>query len=66
LFVVFVCVLAVAASATPPHILLTVADDLGWNDLSFHGSRQIPTPNIDSLAKAGVTFDQYYYYVQPV
>ncbi len=46
------------------HILLIVADDLGWNDVDFHGSAQIPTPALSALAKAGVTLDNYY--VQPV
>ena len=59
-----------ASSAVPvqnvrrPHILLVVADDLGFNDVGFHGSKQIPTPNMDALAATGVQLDGYY--VQPV
>lgn len=43
-----------------PNILLIVADDLGMGDVSAYGSRTISTPSIDSLAKAGVRFDNAY------
>ena len=42
-----------------PNILYILADDLGWGDLSLHGS-PIHTPNIDLLARDGVEFGQHY------
>lgn len=46
-----------------PHILFMLADDLGWIDVGYHGSK-IHTPNLDSLAKDGVILDNFY--AQPV
>lgn len=42
------------------NIILIVADDLGYGDLSCYGSRKIYTPNIDHLAADGVKFKQFY------
>ena len=39
-----------------PNIVLIVADDLGWSDLSYMGSKYYETPNIDKLSKSGLTF----------
>ena len=39
-----------------PNIILIVADDLGWSDLSYMGSEFYETPNIDKLSESGLTF----------
>lgn len=51
---------APAAEQKPPNILLLVADDLGYGELSCQGNPQIPTPQIDSLARSGVRFTSGY------
>jgi uncharacterized sulfatase len=53
-----------APGERPPNIVLIVADDLGWNDITFGGGGvaggTVPTPNIDSIATLGVTFTNGY------
>ncbi len=44
---------------TKPNIVILVADDLGWNDVGYHGSK-IRTPRIDRLAKEGLELDRFY------
>ncbi|MBP85583.1 MAG: arylsulfatase [Planctomycetaceae bacterium] len=69
IYSVAVLMAAVSAHAAPdgtderPHIVLLVADDLGWGDVGYHDS-QIATPSIDKLAQRGVRLNQFY--VQPV
>ena len=44
---------------TPPNIVLVLADDLGYSDLSVYGG-EISTPNINALAKAGIIFTNFH------
>ena len=47
-------------SIDKPNVVLILADDLGWNDLTINGGGvaggTVPTPNIDSIAKQGMNF----------
>ena len=49
-----------AAQRRPPNILVIVTDDMGYGDIGIHGSKDIPTPNIDALAKVGIRFTDAY------
>ncbi len=44
----------------PPNIVLIFSDDLGYADTSLYGSKTIPTPHIEALAKNGVKFTDAY------
>ncbi|TWT79485.1 Arylsulfatase [Planctomycetes bacterium CA13] len=50
---------AANASGRRPNILLVMADDMGWTDLGRFGS-EIATPNLDRLAKRGLTFTDFH------
>ena len=43
-----------------PNILLILVDDLGYGDLSCQGATDLQTPNIDAIAKNGLTFNNFF------
>ncbi|NOX55713.1 MAG: sulfatase [Planctomycetes bacterium] len=56
------CDPACAAPTKPqrPNIVLILADDLGWADVSYNGSKFYETPNIDALTRRGMRFTNFY------
>jgi arylsulfatase A-like enzyme len=50
------------AAATParPNIVLILADDLGYGDLSSYGQAKLQTPHLDRLAAEGMRFTRHY------
>ncbi|TWU42353.1 sulfatase-like hydrolase/transferase [Novipirellula artificiosorum] len=56
--VAFTC--SVAWPAEKPNIVLLFADDAGYADFGFQGSRQFKTPHLDELAASGVRLNQFY------
>ena len=43
-----------------PNVIIILADDLGYADVGFNGSKDIKTPHIDDIAKNGVVFSEGY------
>lgn len=68
----FVLAATVAGSALPlsgigspvspgkPNVVIILADDMGYGDISCYNSKQVKTPHIDKLAKNGVRFTDFY------
>lgn len=48
------------AQSNRPNIVLIYADDLGYGDLGAYGSKRIPTPNFDRIAREGLRFTSGY------
>lgn len=56
----FGCLPGLAFAAEKPNVIVILADDLGFGDVSAYGSTTISTPNIDRLANGGVCFTNGY------
>merc|ERR1719242_1857284 len=55
--IVFQCVVS---NRRTPNILFVLVDDLGWNDVGYHGGNDFETPVIDALAENGLELSNYY------
>ena len=55
---------AAAEPGKRPNVVVILADDQGWGDLSLNGNTNLRTPHIDSLAQDGALFERFF--VQPV
>lgn len=64
LFCIAWLVSSLTVNAAQPNILYILADDMGYEDAGFMGSKEIRTPELDKLAHAGTILASYY--VQPV
>src|SRR5689334_12179344 len=51
-------------SPTKPNVVIILADDQGWGDLSVNGNTNLRTPHIDGLARDGARFERFF--VEPV
>jgi arylsulfatase A-like enzyme len=60
LFLFLTCLGSTTLAASKPNVVILYTDDQGTLDANCYGSTDLKTPNIDSLAKAGVRFTQAY------
>jgi arylsulfatase A-like enzyme len=58
--VVFAAALQAASDLTRPHIVLVMADDMGWGQTSYNGHPVLKTPHLDAMAAAGLRLDRFY------
>lgn len=61
------CTLALASPAPKPHIIMMLADNVGWANVGFHrppreDPREVQTPNIDRLHADGLELARHYTY----
>jgi len=61
---ILILAMVLGACERSPNIVIILADDQGWGDLSMNGNRSVSTANIDRMAQRGAYFDRFY--VSPV
>ena len=56
----FACFCGMGEAAEKPNVIVIMADDLGFGDVSYNGASGVKTPHIDRLAARGLQFSQGY------
>ena len=51
---------AIVSIASQPNVLIVLTDDQGWGDLGIHGNTNLSTPHLDSIARQGASFHNFY------
>jgi len=51
---------SLSSASPPPHVVIIVADDLGYADVGCMGSSDVRTPHIDALHARGRRLENYY------
>jgi hypothetical protein len=52
----------VGGEAAAPNLLLVIGDDLGWNNVGWHGNAEVRTPTLDALLRDGIELERMYAY----
>lgn len=60
LMILLVTGLSASAQTRQPNVIIILADDMGFSDITAFGGNFVPTPNIDRLAKNSLKLNQYY------
>ena len=60
LFFIAILLSCLHAKEKQPNIIVIFIDDMGWGDFSCFGNKDAQTPNINSLAEEGISFEQFY------
>jgi len=56
----FLSLVVSASAAEKPNIVIIVADDLGYGDLSCYGAKDLKSPHLDALMASGLRFTNFY------
>lgn len=60
-FLILSCLFPAAAAAeNRPHIILVMADDMGWGQTGYYDHPVLKTPNLDAMVASGLRFDRFY------